>query len=100
MIVNKPQFDENELGEGTAVQVTSGNPFGRPNYSNNKHDWNAVVVEFSPLMISVAGYNKEEHDRVETMNITIDSIVKERVTLKKLVVELPKTQCEVGPEND
>lgn len=99
MIVNKPQFDENELKEGTAVQVTTGSSFGR-NFSTNKHNWNAVVVEFSPLMISVAGYNEEEHDRVETMNITIDSIVKERVTLKKLVVELPKTQCGVEPEND
>ncbi|MGI8277328.1 hypothetical protein [Bacillus mycoides] len=100
MIVNKPQFDENELGEGTAVQVTSGNPFGRPNYSNNKHNWNAVVVEFSPLMISVAGYNKEEHDRTETMNITIEQVVKKSVTIEKLVVEIPKTPCEVGPEND
>ncbi|MDZ5608610.1 hypothetical protein U2I54_16285 [Bacillus pseudomycoides] len=100
MIVNKPQFDENELGEGTAVQVTTGNSYGRPNFSNNKHNWNAVVVEFSPLMISVAGYNKEEHDRVETIDITIDSVVKERVTIKKLVVELPKTRCVEGPAND
>lgn len=99
MIVDKPQFDENELKEGTAVQVTTGNSFGR-NFSANKHNWNAVVIEFSPLMIGVAGYNEGEHDRVETMNITIESIVKGRVTLKKLVVELLKTQCEVGPENE
>lgn len=99
MIVEKPQFDENELGEGTAVQVTTGTSFGR-NFSSNKNNWNAVVVEFSPLMISVAGYNEEEHDRVETIEITIDSVVKERVTIKKLIVELPKTQCEVGLAND
>lgn len=88
MIVNKPQFDENELSEGTAVQVTAGKKYGYN--SSNKNNWNAIVIEFSPLLISVAGYNKEEHDRVETMNITIEQVVKKSVTIEKLVVTIQK----------
>ncbi|KMQ17879.1 hypothetical protein ACU80C_11865 [Bacillus mycoides] len=88
MIVNKPQFDENELKEGTAIQVTASQKYGYNR--SNKNNWNAIVVEFSPLMLSVAGYNADEHDRVETMNITIEQIVKKSVTIEKLVVAIPK----------
>lgn len=44
MIVTKPQFDENELGEGTPVQLC----ISSKKEKDCKTNWNGIVVGFTP----------------------------------------------------
>ena len=43
MIVTKPQFDENELGEGTPVQLC----ISSEKEKDCKTNWNGIVVGFT-----------------------------------------------------
>lgn len=82
MIVNKPQFDENELMEGTAIRVTAHKwePVA------NSYAWNAIVVSFSPLEISVVRYNPDNVGEQEEVSIKIDDVTKYGVKIEMLQV--------------
>ncbi|MEH7457557.1 hypothetical protein V7183_10070 [Bacillus sp. JJ1127] len=81
MIVNKPQFDENELGEGTAIQVS----ISSKDKNEQKTNWNAVVVGFTPLALTVAGYDSKPLMDIETIEIRINQVTKGKVSIEKLV---------------
>lgn len=79
MIVNKPQFDENTLQEGTAIQVTTNSGWEAV---NNSYRWNGIVVAFSPLLISVARYNPQMTDDMDIVDIKIEEVVKKHYPVK------------------
>lgn len=87
MIVNKPQFDENELGEGMAIQVS----ISSKDKNEQKTNWNAIVVGFTPLAITVVGYNPKPLMDIETVEIRINQVTKGKVSIEKLVRPL---RCE------
>lgn len=82
MIVNKPQFDENELMEGTAIRVTAT----KWDAVANSYAWNALVVDFAPLEISVVRYNPDKVGEQEEVSIKIDDVTKYGVKIELLKV--------------
>ncbi|WP_262372756.1 hypothetical protein [Sutcliffiella horikoshii] len=95
MIVNKPQFDENILSEGTAIQVTTNRGWEAV---NNSYQWNGIVVAFSPLLISVARYNPEMSDDMDIVDIKIEEVSKKHnpVTIKLLIpVTEEEKECQL-----
>jgi hypothetical protein len=81
MIVNKPQFDTNEIKPGQAYWLT------KQKY-NGFYEINTpcVVVSVKPLSIIVAYYN-EKNNSMDHVTISIDNIVKETFKLEKMVIE-------------
>lgn len=81
MIVTKPQFDENELGEGTSVQLC----ISSKKEKECKTNWNGIVIGFTPLNLRVAGYSPKWALDIEVVEISIDQVIKEKVSIEKLV---------------
>ncbi|CUB51183.1 hypothetical protein BN2127_JRS10_00700 [Bacillus subtilis] len=96
MIVEKPQFDENELGEGTAVQLC----ISSKKEKDCKTNWNGVVVGYTPLKLKVAGYAPNWLLDIEIVEISIEQVLKEKVSIEKLVRPMRCTKPEEVSIND
>ncbi|MEW4153121.1 hypothetical protein Q0N88_24430 [Bacillus thuringiensis] len=96
MIVTKPQFDKNELGEGTPVQLC----ISSKKEKDCKTNWNGIVVGFTPLKLKVAGYTPKWALDIEIVEISIDQVLKEKVSIEKLVRPIRCTNPEEVSIND
>ncbi|HDR7710378.1 hypothetical protein FC677_22875 [Bacillus cereus] len=96
MIVTKPQFDENELGEGTPVQLC----ISSKKEKDCKTNWNGIVVGFTPLKLKVAGYTPKWALDIEIVEISIEQVLKEKVSIEKLVRPVSCTNFEEASTNE
>lgn len=88
MLVNKPQFDNQQLAPGNAILVTAY----KWEAVNNSYAWPALVVEFTPLKIVVARFNPEKdeyrlgHKLLEEVTINVEDVASNYLKIEKLTV--------------
>jgi hypothetical protein len=77
MIVQKPQFDTDEIKKGQAYWIESFNRY------NKLYD-PCLIENVSPFTIEVMYYNSTEKE-MDTLKITIDEVVGKKITLTPLI---------------
>lgn len=84
MIINKPQFDEDNIKPGEAYNLT------KKDYRHyNEINTPCIIKKVKPLTIVVSYYsNKKEY--IEELTIDIKSFVDGTFALEKMVIETKK----------
>lgn len=78
-------FDTDKLLKGTPVMVHT------PNEAiDNSYEWAGIVVQSTPLMITVVRYNPKVPDDVDELDIEIESVTRKHnpIRLTPLVKDL------------
>jgi hypothetical protein len=81
MLVNKPQFDKQQLEPGTPVMVTAY----KWDAVNNSYAWPAIVTEFTPLKITVARFNPDQEHQyklLEEVQIYVEDVASSTINVK------------------